>query len=67
MQTVCDVGVDFNRVKRCPSLHPLVQFLPGMGPRRAKLLLDALPPNGRVFPDRDDILDTVKELFVPGI
>ncbi|CAD7932587.1 unnamed protein product, partial [Amoebophrya sp. A25] len=43
---VASLGVCLTRVKRCPNLTSMVQFLPGLGPRKAKVLLDYLPSFG---------------------
>ncbi|CAD7957196.1 unnamed protein product [Amoebophrya sp. A120] len=43
---VCKMGLCINRLKRCPNLRALANFLPGLGPRKARLLFEYIPPQG---------------------
>lgn len=40
--TVAGVGVDVNAIRKRPHLQPLLQFVPGLGPRKASELLKRL-------------------------
>ena len=51
VECAANCGVDINSLVRTPHAEPLLQFVPGLGPRKAKALLETLQAQLRAQPD----------------
>lgn len=58
IQVVNEVGVDLNHVFYHEHLHGLVQFISGLGPRKAKRLIENLRKFDKKLSTRGEILRT---------